>query len=240
MISTRSIRLYIKPPLFAVCLWPVWWIGWHLLGSYLEFARPTSDFVLMLKHATTHSTLGANPTEAMQDEFGDWGLRFLLITLAVTPVKDWTGWNWLIPLRRMLGLFGFFYILAHFTVWIWLDQGFYWPGLLPEIIKRPFITLGMLALLMLIPLAITSTNKMMRRLGRRWKKLHRLIYPICILGCWHYYWQVKADIREPLIYFVIAFVLLGWRAWKHYRKAPVSREIPETEAPARAGSNSSR
>jgi len=158
--------------------------------------------------------LGTNPVETIQDTFGQWGLRFLLITLAVTPLRDWFNAPLLIQLRRMLGLYAFFYVLLHFLTWLILDQGVYWPGILQDIAKRPFITLGFIALLMLIPLAVTSTNGMMRRLGRRWKSLHRLIYAITLLGVWHYWWQVKADIREPLLYASIAAVLLGWRLWK--------------------------
>ena len=118
--------------------------------------------------------LGANPIEKIQDTLGQWGLRFLLITLAVTPLRDWFNAPWLVQLRRMLGLFAFFYVLLHFLTWLILDQGLYWSGILDDIAKRPFITIGFAALLLLIPLAVTSTNGMMRRLGRRWKTLHRL------------------------------------------------------------------
>jgi sulfoxide reductase heme-binding subunit YedZ len=114
----------------------------------------------------------------------------------------------------MLGLFAFTYVLLHFFTWLVLDQGLYWSGVLADIAKRPFITLGFLALVLLMPLAVTSTNKMMRKLGKRWKTLHRLVYLIVILGVWHYYWQVKADVREPLIYAAIVAVLLGWRVCK--------------------------
>jgi sulfoxide reductase heme-binding subunit YedZ len=117
----------------------------------------------------------------------------------------------------MLGLYAFFYVLMHFLTWLILDRTLYWPDVVEDISKRPFITIGFLALVLLIPLAVTSTNGMMRRLGRRWKSLHRLVYPIAILGIWHYYWQVKADVREPLIYAGIAAVLLGWRVWKRIR-----------------------
>ena len=134
--------------------------------------------------------------------------------LLLSPLRDWFNAPWLVQLRRMLGLYAFFYVLMHFLTWLILDQGLYWQGILADIAKRPFITIGFAALLMLIPLAVTSTNGMMRRLGKRWKKLHRLIYVIVLLGVWHYYWQVKADIREPLIYLSIALVLLGWRVWK--------------------------
>src|SRR5262245_51862333 len=195
MPSPFVVRRLVKPTLFVLCLIPlasVFWRGFEIGGA----------------------TLGANPIETVQDTFGQWGLRFLLITLAVTPLRDWFDAAWLIQLRRMLGLYAFFYVLLHFLTWLILDQGFYWSGILTDIGRRPFITIGFLALLMLIPLAVTSTNGMMRRLGKRWKQLHRLIYVITLLGVWHYWWQVKKDIREPLLYLSIAVVLLGWRVWK--------------------------
>lgn len=197
--SSVVIRRVIKPALFVVCALPLLGLIWGLLGA--EFGVGSG-------------TLGANPVEKIQDTFGQWGLRFILITLAVTPVRDWFTMPWLVQLRRMLGLYAFFYVLMHFLTWLILDQGLYWSGILQDIGERPFITLGFAALLMLIPLAVTSTNKMMRRLGKRWKKLHRLVYIIALFGVWHYYWQVKSDITEPLIYLTIALVLLGWRAWK--------------------------
>jgi sulfoxide reductase heme-binding subunit YedZ len=195
MPAAVTVRRWIKPPLFVICLLP-------LLSLTLQAFEIGG------------MNLGTNPIERIQDTMGQWGLRFLLITLAVTPLRDWFDAPWLVLLRRMLGLFAFFYVSMHFLNWLILDQGLYWPGILADIAKRPFITIGFLALLMLIPLAITSTNAMMRRLGKRWKRLHRLIYAIVLLGIWHYYWQVKADVREPLIYLGIAMVLLGWRLWK--------------------------
>lgn len=200
MPSSLLIRRVIKPALFVLCALPLL----SVVFATLEIGG---------------ATLGANPIEKIQDTFGQWGLRFIVITLAVTPLRDWfkpTRFNltWLVQLRRMLGLYAFFYVLMHFLTWLLLDQGLYWPGILEDIGKRPFITIGFAALLMLIPLAVTSTNKMMRRLGRRWKSLHRLVYLIALLAVWHYYWQVKADTTEPLIYLAIVLVLLGWRAWR--------------------------
>jgi len=196
-IVTRAqlMRRLVKPVLFVVCLLP---------------------FVHMLLGAFQLGgiELGTNPVEKIQDTFGQWALRLLLITLAVTPLRDWFNAPLLIQLRRMLGLYAFFYVLMHFLTWLILDQGMYWAGIVQDIAKRPFITLGFIALLLLIPLAVTSTNAMMRKLGRRWKSLHRLIYPIALLGVWHYWWQVKADIREPLLYASIAALLLAWRFWK--------------------------
>jgi methionine sulfoxide reductase heme-binding subunit len=195
MPSSLTIRRILKPTLFVVCALPLLSV---LAGAF----------------GIGGASLGANAVERIQDTFGQWGLRFLVITLAVTPVRDWFNMPWLVQLRRMLGLYAFFYVLMHFLTWLILDQGFYWSGILEDIGERPFITIGFTAFLLLIPLAVTSTNKMMRRLGKRWKSLHRLIYAICLLAVWHYYWQVKADVTEPLIYLAIVLVLLGWRAWK--------------------------
>ena len=165
-------------------------------------------------------SLGANPIEELIHSLGKWGLKFLLITLAVTPVRKLTGWNWLMRLRRMLGLFAFFYVLLHFLVYAGLDQRFEFAVILEDIAERPYITIGMIALLLLLPLAATSTNGMMRRLGKRWKKLHRLVYLIAILGVWHFYWQVKLDTLEALIYAGILAALLGYRLvdWWRQRK----------------------
>jgi sulfoxide reductase heme-binding subunit YedZ len=157
--------------------------------------------------------LGANPVEELINRNGQWGLRFLLITLAVTPLRRITGIHWLVRFRRMLGLFAFFYLTLHFVSYAVIDQRLALGPIIEDIIERPFITVGMLGLLLLIPLAVTSTNAMMRWLGRRWQSLHRLVYVIAILGVWHYWWQVKQDIREPLIYAGILAVLLGYRVW---------------------------
>jgi len=174
-------------------------------------------------------SLGANPIEELLHRLGKWGLKFLLITLAVTPAQRLTGWNWLLRFRRMLGLFAFFYVLLHFLVYAGLDQRFAPGPILEDIGERPYITIGFTGLLLLLPLAVTSTNAMMRRLGRRWKQLHRLIYVIAVLGVWHFYWQVKLDTLEPTIYAAILTALLGYRAWRargrrrsagHARKSP--------------------
>lgn len=209
MPSPLVIRRIIKPALFLVCALPL-----------LSLALAAFGIAGM--------SLGANPVERIQDTFGQWGLRFLVITLAVTPVRDWFGLPWLVQLRRMLGLYAFCYVLMHFLTWLILDQGLYWSGILQDIGERPFITIGFTALLLLTPLAVTSTNKMMRRLGKRWKSLHRLIYAICLLAVWHYYWQVKADVTEPLIYLAIVLVLLGWRVWKARPSLSIRRHEPES------------
>ncbi|MFQ6003979.1 MAG: sulfite oxidase heme-binding subunit YedZ [Woeseia sp.] len=161
--------------------------------------------------------LGANPIEEIQDRFGYWGLRFVLLTLAVTPLRHVTGRNWLIRFRRMLGLFAFFYILMHFLTWLILDQSLLLSAIKEDIFERPFITLGFTAFLILIALAATSTNAMRRRLGRNWQKLHYGIYVVAILGVWHYWWQVKLDIRDPFIYAVILAVLFGYRIWWRHK-----------------------
>ncbi len=170
---------WLKAALFGLCLVP--------------FAR--------LVWLGTHSGLGANPIEYITRSTGWWTLSFLLITLSVTPLRRLTGWNWLLRLRRMLGLFAFFYVSLHFTTYIWLDQFFDWQGMLKDIAKRPFITVGFTAFVLLIPLAATSTNAMVRRLGaKRWQRLHRAVYVIATLGVLHFWWLVKKDIREPLIF----------------------------------------
>lgn len=155
--------------------------------------------------------LGSNPVEKLLHQLGRWGLKFLLITLAVTPLRRWTGLNWLVRYRRMLGLFAFFYTALHFSTYAVLDQGLEIGLIAEDVIKRPYITLGMLALLLLIPLAVTSTRGMIRRLGKSWMKLHRLVYLIAILGVWHFYWQVKLDTLEALVYALILAVLLATR-----------------------------
>ncbi len=167
--------------------------------------------------------LGANPVESLIHQTGLWGLRLLLVTLAVTPARRLTGWHWLVRLRRMLGLFAFFYVICHFLSYAVIDQRLAPGPIVEDIVERPFITIGVLALMLLLPLAVTSTNRMMRRLGKRWQTLHRLVYPIAILGVWHFWWQVKEDIREPLIYALVLAVLLGYRLWYRWRKADPAR-----------------
>jgi len=189
----------LKTALFATCLLP---FGWMVMAA----------------SGIAGLSLGANPVEALIHEAGLWGLRLLLLTLAVTPLRRITGCNWLVRLRRMLGLFAFFYVFIHFLAYSIIDQRLALGPIVEDIIERPFITIGIAALLLLLPLAITSTNAMMRRLGRRWQQLHRLIYPIAILGVWHFWWQVKQDIREPLIYAAILALLLGFRIWSRQRR----------------------
>lgn len=156
--------------------------------------------------------LGANPIEFITRSLGTWTLVFLLITLTITPLRNLSGWSWLIKLRRMAGLFAFFYALLHFITYIWLDQFFDLHDIYKDVIKRPFITIGFAAFIMLIPLAVTSTNAMMKRFGgKRWLLLHRLVYLIAICGVLHYWWLVKKDITQPLIYSVVLAILLAYR-----------------------------
>lgn len=156
-------------------------------------------------------SLGPDPVARLLHSCGKTALNFLLITLTVSPVRELSGLKNLLRLRRMLGLFALFYVSLHFLVYLVLDQQLNLNAVLADIGKRPYITIGFAALLMLIPLGVTSTAKMMRRLGRRWLKLHRLVYVAAILGVWHYYWQTKRDVREPLLYAFLLALLLGYR-----------------------------
>jgi sulfoxide reductase heme-binding subunit YedZ len=165
--------------------------------------------------------LGADPEREILHSCGITALNLLLLTLLVTPLRQITGNPHLQRLRRMLGLFAFFYALLHFVVYAWLDQDLDLAAIGKDIVKRPYITVGMAALLMLAPLAVTSTNRMMRRLKARWQRLHTLIYPIAIFGVWHFWWQVKKDVREPLLYVAMLAVLLGWRILR----GPVRRAL---------------
>ena len=170
--------------------------------------------------------LGANPIETITRASGEWTLRFLLITLAVTPLRRLSGLHWLLRLRRMLGLFAFAYAAAHFATYLWLDQFFDWRAIALDILDRPFITVGFAAFVLLVPLAATSSNRAIRWLGgRRWQDLHRAVYPVAILGCLHYLWLAKATaLLWPIAYSAAVALLLGWRVREWRRKAiPVPR-----------------
>ena len=202
----RQIRFIWKPLIFVVSLLPFALVVGDLLGIT--------------------GSLGANPVEEIQDRFGNWGLRFILIALAVTPLRMISHWNSLARFRRMLGLFAFFYVLLHFLTWAILDQDLVHsvaalPAIAEDIVKRPFITIGFAAFLILIALAATSTTGMRRRLGRRWQKLHNWVYVAAVLGVWHYWWQVKLDASDPTIYAVLLTFLLGYRIWR--RLNPLTR-----------------
>ena len=156
--------------------------------------------------------LGANPAEFITRATGDWTLRFLLATLAVTPLRKAFGWHWLLRFRRMLGLYAFFYGVVHLSSYVSFDHVFELAEILADIVKRPFITVGFTALVLMIPLAVTSTDKMVQRLGaKRWLSLHRLVYLIAPLGVLHFWWMVKKDVTEPAIYAAVLAVLLGYR-----------------------------
>ncbi|MEW6293035.1 MAG: protein-methionine-sulfoxide reductase heme-binding subunit MsrQ [Pseudomonadota bacterium] len=182
----------LKTLVFVLALLPLAYYGW---GAW-------------------HDTLGANPVEAVTRGMGTWTLNLLLITLAITPLRELTGWHAALRLRRMLGLFTFFYAALHLTSYLWFDQFFAWGEIARDILERPFITVGMAAFVLLVPLAATSSNFAIRRLGgRRWQALHRTVYAIGILAVLHYSWLVKADQSQPLLYGGILVVLLGLRAW---------------------------
>ena len=180
-----------KPAVFLVCLVPMAWLVWDIFAG----------------------NLSANPIEDIRNRTGIWTLRFLMITLSVTPLRRIIGWPSLIRFRRMLGLFAFFYAFVHFITYIWLDQAFAWDEIVKDMIsKRPFILSGVASFVLLIPLAITSTKKWIGRLGgKRWQMIHRLIYLSAVLGVLHYYWRVKLDIARPLAYGAVLAVLLGLR-----------------------------
>jgi sulfoxide reductase heme-binding subunit YedZ len=185
----------IKAALFALCLLPLLRLGW---GAW-------------------HDSLGANPIEFVTRSLGTWTLNFLLITLTVTPLRKLTGLVWLTRLRRMLGLFVFFYVLLHLSSYLWFDQFFDWTAIAKDILKRPFITVGMAALTLLVPLAATSSNAMIRRLGgRQWQSLHRSVYVIGMLAVTHYWWMVKLDTTLPALYAALLAILLGVRlSWRY-------------------------
>jgi sulfoxide reductase heme-binding subunit YedZ len=219
---TRRYLLVSKAVIWVACLAPIGWLTMRALGVNGE-------------------SLGANPVEELLNTFGKSGLNLLMLTLCITPIRRSTGINRLVAFRRLLGLFAFFFVTLHVLTYAVLDLGLAWDTLFVDITERPYITLGFAALVMLVPLAITSTSGWQRRLGRKWGKLHRLIYPIAILGVIHYWWQTKLDIAEPLLYAFLLAVLLGVRVqhWWQLRarrrsvdsKASVPSAYPRVEPP---------
>jgi sulfoxide reductase heme-binding subunit YedZ len=191
----KTTRWVIKPLVFVACLLPALRLAAGAFG-------------------VAGVSLGADPVAALLHGCGRWTLNFLMITLCVTPLRDLTHSVFWLRFRRMFGLYAFFYVVLHFSVYLFIDQNGKWNVLWQDIAKRPYITIGVLAMLMLVPLAATSTARAMRRLGQRWTRLHRLIYAIAILGVWHFWWQVKSDIRQPLLYAAGLTLLLGYRVWK--------------------------
>jgi len=176
----------LKPGAFLLCMLPLAGLLWQ---AYAD-------------------RLGANPIEEISHQTGEWVLRLLMITLMMTPLKRISGWAWPLAIRRMLGLFAFFYAFLHLLSYLWLDQFFEWGEIWLDILDRPFITVGMLGFVLLVPLAATSNRFMVKRLGKRWKRLHRLAYVVPVLGVLHFWWLVKADVREPFIYAAVLAVLL--------------------------------
>lgn len=202
----------IKPPLFLACLAPLAYYAWGLQTE----------------------ALGPKPVEALTRGLGTWALDFLLITLSVTPLRKYSGWTWLGRLRRMVGLFVFFYATLHLSSYLWLDQFFDWMAIVKDIWKRPFITAGMLGFALLLPLAATSNGFAIRRLGgRRWQALHRNVYLIGMLAVLHYAWMVKADISRPLLYAALLGILLGLRIWWRVRER--DRQLAGAYLPQRRG-----
>ena len=201
-----------KPILFAICLMP---FAWLLYGAI------TSLYGV--------NTLGANPAETLIRANGDWTLRFLCVTLAITPLRQWLKQPALARLRRMLGLFTFFYACLHFLCYAWLDMGLVLDDIVRDIAKRPFILVGTTALLLMTPLALTSFNRAIKTLGApRWQALHRVIYAIALLALLHFFWMRagKHNFAEVAVYAAIVAVLLGWRVWNHLRHPRLSKPQP--------------
>jgi sulfoxide reductase heme-binding subunit YedZ len=196
----------VKPVVFLLCLVPFFRLVWAIF---------TNDLVY----------LGANPPEMITHNTGDWILRFVVITLCITPLRYLTGWNWLTRFRRMLGLFAFFYALPHLTIYVLTLKAFDWGAIATDIAERPYITAGFLGFVMMIPLAITSTKKWIGRLGgKRWKALHRLIYLTAIAGVLHYYWSLKLDKTFATRYGIAVGLLLLIRIWMAARsRQPVTQ-----------------
>jgi methionine sulfoxide reductase heme-binding subunit len=218
---------WLKPPIFLLGLVPLVIL---LLQAFHD--QLGADSLLAALHL--HPDLGANPIERITHTTGDWILIFLCITLAITPLRRILSQPWLIKFRRMFGLFAFFYATLHFLTYIWLDQFFAWSSIVKDVAKRPFITAGFTAFVLLIPLALTSTTGWIRRLGgKRWQLLHRLIYVSATAGVVHYYWLVKSDVRLPLLYAAIVTLLLGFRVFIALRKRS-SQPLPDP-AQAHAG-----
>jgi sulfoxide reductase heme-binding subunit YedZ len=192
MTPVQLVRRVVKPIVFLLCLLPLGLLVWNALNDQLS----------------------ANPIDDITDETGTWTLRFIVMTLCVTPLRRITGWAPLQQLRRMFGLYAFLYGLLHFTTYVYLDQFFAWGEIAADIAKRPFILVGFTSFVLMIPLAATSTDRITRWVGgKRWNLLHRLIYLTAIGGVIHYLWLVKADTQRPLTYGAIVAVLLGYRLW---------------------------
>jgi len=201
IIPSMNVSKLLKPAVFILCLLPLALLVWNGFNN----------------------ALGVNPAETILDTMGNWAIYMLLITLSITPFRKLTGWGAVIRLRRMFGLFAFFYVCLHLLSYIWFDQYFDWNEILQDIIKRPFITLGFATFILLIPLVVTSTNKMMLRLKKRWKLLHQLVYPISIMAVVHFFLMTRADFRHPIIIAGILALLLGYRLFVYYRKQQMNK-----------------
>lgn len=214
---TRTTRIALKATVWSGCLAPLALLGYR----------------------TWTDALGANPVSFVTNTLGDWTLRILLASLAMTPLRIVFGLSWPITLRRLLGLFAFAYVCLHFAVWIVLDFFFDWPRMGEDIVKRPYITMGMLALLSLIPLAATSTTGMIRRLGARaWTRLHRLVYLAAVCAVLHYLWLAKVGVTDPYWYAGALIIVLGVRGWEFGRRVVRRRRgagVAATPAPATPG-----
>ena len=203
-MSTWVPPRWLKPALFVLALLPALWVVAAIASDYFNGTR----------------LLGSNPIKEAEHFTGRWVLRFLVITLSVTPIRQTLGWNWLQRYRRMFGLFAFTYAAIHLTIYFVLDLELIWGDLWADIVKRPYITIGMAALLSLIPLAATSTTGMIRRLGaRNWTRLHRLAYVAAVCGVLHYTWLAKVGVKDPYWYATALGVLLGVRVWELGRRA---------------------
>lgn len=217
--ATAPGLIAAKAAVHLACLAPLAWLAWR---------------VWQVLGGANVDALGAEPVVAMEHELGIGALRLLLITLAITPLRQLSGWNAPQRFRRMLGLYAFVYASLHFAVWLALDLVGDFSQVATEIARRPFITVGFLAWLLLVPLAVTSTKGWMKRLGRNWSRLHKAIYAIAALAVLHFWWIVKSDWREPALYAGILALLLGWRAWKAWRRRATARN-PRQGTAARRG-----
>ena len=196
MTQAKWLKRVVKPGVFLLALVPLALLVWKAL----------------------HGELSVNPIDDITDETGTWTLRFLMLTLAITPLRKTTGWSVLARFRRMLGLFAFFYGMLHFTTYVYLDKFFSIDEIVADIPKRPFITVGFTALVLMIPLAVTSADKIVKWMGgKRWRLLHRFVYLTTVGGVIHYLWLVKADQQRPLVYGALLMVLLGYRLWDFLR-----------------------
>jgi len=194
--QTQLVRRVLKPAVFVAALAPFLWLLYNAFWG----------------------DLGANPVETITNQTGIWTLRLIVATIAITPIRWLTKWNPIIQFRRMIGLFAFFYSVLHFSIYFVLDRSMMVEGLWDDVVKRPYITVGFIGFVMMIPLALTSTKGWIRRIGgKRWALLHRLVYVTAIAGVIHYWWKVKLDVTDPMIYAAIVAILLGWRLVRAFR-----------------------